>query len=80
MPPFAISQRQQNDNNIAVDKNFNFEVSLLVIAKKLGLTFEELNLMTLQDFIDYVDLWTDEHEETECMATQEDIDSFYSLM
>lgn len=77
MLPFAISRRPRENNNTPED--FNYEASILVMAKKVGLSFEELNLMTLQDFVDFIDLWMEEpEEETERMATQQDIDSFYS--
>lgn len=48
---------------------------LLVSAKKMGLSFEELNLFSLNDFFDFTDLWVGE-EEGSRKATQEDIDRY----
>lgn len=47
------------------------------MAKKVGLSFDELNMMTLNEFIDFVDLFIGEEGETPREATQKDIDSFY---
>lgn len=73
---------QKNQSDIKAPKNFNFEISLLVMAKKMGLSFDELNYMSLQDFMDFADMWSgnQEGEEVVLEATQEDIDRFYSSM
>lgn len=52
-------------------------MAVIVAAKKAKLSFEELNLFTLNDFLDYVEMYIGE-EETE--ADQTDIDRFYSSM
>lgn len=56
MPPF-VAERHLNPSSGSIDEEFNYEVSVLVTAKKTGLSFEELNLLTLNDFFDYVDMW-----------------------
>lgn len=43
------------------------------------MSFEELNMLTLNDFVDFVDIFLGE-ETGEVEATQEDIDKFYSSM
>ncbi len=52
-----------------------------MIAKRLGLSFEELNQMRMQDLWDFIDIWTgdtdDDDEPVE--ATQEDINKFFSM-
>lgn len=78
MPPFVTS-RNQNQSNKPIPKDFNYEVSLLVMAKRMGLSFDELNEMTLQDFMDFIEIWIGDNEE-EYEATQADIDRFYSSM
>lgn len=50
------------------------------MAKKVGLSFEELNMLTLQDFVDFMDLWVGEDEKGPKKASQGDIDNFYSMM
>lgn len=78
MPPFVTS-RNKNLRNKPVPEDFNYEVSLLVMAKRMGLSFDELNMMTLQDFIDFAEMWTGDYEADQ-EATQADIGRFYSSM
>lgn len=77
MPPF-VKSKKVSDIEDAPD-NFNHEVGILVMAKKTRLSFEELNLMTLQDFMDYIDIYVGEIETTR-EATQDDIDNFYNYL
>ena len=76
-------KNQKNNTNTQTKKEVeNEEISLLVVAKRLGLSFEELNMMTLQDLVDFVDIWTDkgDNQTTDREASQLDIDAFYSKM
>jgi len=57
----------------------NFEISLLVIAKRVGLSFDELNQMTLDEFFNYVDIWVGDDANEPRPATQADIDAFYKM-
>ena len=60
------------------------DLELLVIGKKAGLTFEEINLMRVRDLLKYVQIYTgnnerlgdDEKEDSGRMATQADFDLF----
>lgn len=53
------------------------DLELLVIGKKAGLTFEEINLMRVRDLLKYVQIYTGNDEETEVrQATQADFDVF----
>lgn len=58
---------------------YSYELSLIVIAKKIGFSFQELNALSLQDLMDVVDIWTDAKADAPRKATQEDIDNFYSM-
>jgi len=53
---------------------------LLVNAKKMGLTFDELALFRVRDFLEFTDIYFSELEQTQDEpvreATQEDIDKF----
>ncbi len=53
------------------------EIGILASAKRMGLTFEELNLFSLNDYLDFVDKFTDtENEESSVrIANQRDIDT-----
>lgn len=59
---------QKVDNDI--------EIGILVTAKKMGLSFEELNLFSLNDYLTFVDKWTGKEEEGTRQATQSDIERF----
>lgn len=53
-----------------------------MIAKRVGLSFEELNQMTLDEFFDFVDAWVGEVDNKSAAprkATQADIDAFYRM-
>lgn len=86
MPPFVASKhlkKSKEKEDVKEDiKEFNFEVTILASAKKSKLSFEELNLMSLNDFFDYLDIFIGKDEEKETIkdADQNDIDNFYSYM
>ena len=55
------------------------DLELLVIGKKAGLSFEEMNLFRVRDLLKYVQIYTgsgDEETETVRQATQVDFDRF----
>ena len=75
--PYFTDQRRASSSK-AVSDDFEFEISVLVLAKKVGLTFSEINEMKMNDFIKFLDMWTDEQSTKD--ADQEDIDYFYANM
>ena len=79
MPRFATTTRIKKTTQ-PPKSNFNSEISLLYMAKKIGLSFDELNQLTLQDLYDLVDMWIGEEDNAPREATQEDIDRFYRVM
>lgn len=79
MPPFAIAKRPP-ENTRPLPDDYNHEISLLFMAKKVGLSYDELNQMTLQDLFDFVDMWIGEENDAPREATQGDIDRFYRVM
>lgn len=80
MPPFTKEVENKSMNNTTVT-NFNYELSILVMSKKVGLSFEELNILTMNDFMDFIDIYLGETDAVvERDATQDDIDDFYSIM
>lgn len=81
MPPFVRPRKNRKKNQRKSDLE-NYEVSLLVIAKRVGLTFDELNQMTLDEFFDYVDIWVGDNDDKSAaprQATQADIDAFFRM-
>ena len=68
---------ETNDNGEPSDTEPDrMDLELLVIGKKAGLTFEEINLMRVRDLLKYVQIYTGNDEETETVrqATQADFD------
>jgi hypothetical protein len=59
-------------------KNINYEIGILVYAKKMRLSFDELSMLTLDEFYQYSDIYFGD-EETERIATQDDIDTFFMM-
>lgn len=76
MPPF-VESNLASESNEEIPEDFNYELSLLIMAKKVGLSFDELNLFTLNDFIKYINLYVGNDEEQG--ATQDDINDFYAV-
>lgn len=54
----------------------DIEIGILATAKKMGLSFEELNLFSLNDYLVFVDKWTGEESDGYRQATQADINFF----
>ena len=79
MPPFIAKTHLKSENKTK-KKNTNFEITILASAKKAKLSFEELNLMSLNDFFDYIDIFVGDDEQQVIEAQQEDIDNFYSVL
>jgi hypothetical protein len=53
------------------------DLELLVIGKKAGLTFDEMNLLRVRDLIKFVHIYTGNNgQNEERQATQTDFDSF----
>lgn len=73
-------KEQSNDDPQKPPKNF--EIFILASAKRMGLSFEELNMFTFNDFLTFIDIWIGEKkiEDEPRMATQSDIDRFYNTM
>lgn len=66
-----ISDEDPSDE---VSGDTNWEISILVNAKRMGLSFDELNLFTIQDFIDYQNMFLGQGNYVK-EATQKDIDA-----
>ncbi|OAT74562.1 hypothetical protein [Parageobacillus thermoglucosidasius] len=58
------------------------DLELLVIGKRAGLSFDEMNELTVNDLIKfvniYVDMTTGKQKPRRRMATQADIDAFFA--
>lgn len=65
--------QRKKQNNIDVDFD-DLELSIIVTAKKAGLSFVELNDLRVCDYIKFMEIYTGEAENKPKQATQEDID------
>lgn len=80
MPPFIAKKHLKSEDKTKKKNNTSFEITILASAKKAKLSFEELNLMSLNDFFDYIDIFVGDDEQQVIEAQQEDIDNFYSVL
>lgn len=83
MPPFTQGKQSQQNRTESLENSptvsFNYEVSILAMAKKVHLSFEELNMLTMNDFMDFIDITLGDTEQVvEREANQNDIEKFYS--
>lgn len=76
------------EQNLKASQNANHQNSeperlglvMLVNAKKMGLSFEELNEFRVQDFIDFTNVYTGKGMSKTKIADQNDIDRFYDAL
>jgi hypothetical protein len=55
----------------------DLELTMIINAKHLGFTLEELNEFTVTDFVKLVDIYTGENKTRPRKANQEDINKFF---
>ncbi len=74
---FFVEVDQESNSNNSQDNETPERLDLRIIAsaKKMSLSFWELNEFTVNDFIKFADIYTGREKEKK--ATQEDIDSFF---
>ena len=65
--------QRKKQSNIDVDFD-DLELSIIVTAKKAGLSFVELNDLRVCDYIKFMEIYTGEDENKPRQATQDDID------
>lgn len=65
--------QRKKQSNIDVDFD-DLELSIIVTAKKAGLSFVELNDLRVCDYIKFIEIYTGEAENKPRQATQDDID------
>ena len=82
MVSFVPENLLQNQRNNERSKPFGGRIDLLILAnaKKMGLSFDELALFRVRDFLEFTEIYFPdlESQNTEQIrpATQEDIDKF----
>jgi hypothetical protein len=75
------AEPQQNDGT-AYEPPERPDLELLVIGKRAGLSFDEMNELTVNDLLKYVNIYVDmetgERKLRRRIATQADIDAFFA--
>jgi hypothetical protein len=72
----------KESNNQKNDEPARSDLEILVIGKRAGFSFEEMNELRVQDIVDLIeiesDLFGDPRKRKPRMATQADIDAFFA--
>jgi hypothetical protein len=77
-----VPEGEQNESNAEPLERADLE--LLVMGKRIGLTFSEMNELTVNDLVEFVNIYvkreTEEHKQKPRRrnATQADIDAFFA--
>lgn len=75
---FVPASLLPESNEEAENENIRLDLLFLVNAKRMGLSFDELNLFRLRDYLEFSNLYFGEQEEAKPRkATQADIDKFF---
>lgn len=64
----------QKQPNLPEKSYDDLELTILVNAKKAGLSFLELNELRVKDYVEFMNIYTGEAEHRPKQATQSDID------
>jgi hypothetical protein len=77
-----VEEAEPNQNvDIERDKPERPDLELLVMGKRAGLSFDEMNELTVNDLLKYVNIYVDmvtnKPKTRSRMATQADIDAFF---
>lgn len=80
---FFVEEAEQKLNDIEThEMPERPDLTWLAIGKRAGLSFEEMNELRIRDLREYVDAYVDTYvdkpKRKARMATQEDIDRFFS--
>lgn len=78
---FVEETEQQNDDEV-YEPPERPDLELLVIGKRSGLSFDEMNELTVNDLLKYVNIYVDietgKRKQRRRTATQADIDAFFA--
>lgn len=79
---FVEEAEQQTNDNAAYEPPERHDLELLAIGKRAGLSFDEINELTVNDLLKYVNIYVDmvtgKQKPHRRMATQVDIDAFFA--
>lgn len=76
MPTFVdTGQTSKSKSNKTIER---LDLSILAMAKKTGLTFDEISLFTLNDLVLFIEVWSGKKSSKPKKINQEAIDRFFS--
>jgi len=76
VPGFWVKEKSSKKSDREPSERFDLE--LLAIGKRSGLSFAEINELRIQDLLDYVGCYTGVKDEKPRKANQKDIDKFFA--
>jgi hypothetical protein len=75
---FAEESERKENNDTIYEQPERLDLELIAIGKRTGLSFSEMNELRVRDLLAYADIYIGKKEKKARMATQEDIDRFFS--
>jgi hypothetical protein len=75
---FAEESERKENNDTIYEQPGRLDLELIAIGKRTGLSFSEMNELRVRDLLAYADIYIGKKEKKARMATQEDIDRFFS--
>ena len=79
---FVEESEQQTNDDTVYEPPERPDLELLVIGKRVGLSFDEINELTVNDLLKYVNIYVDmetgKPKPRRRAATQADIDAFFA--
>lgn len=69
------ASKEQSSNR--KDDDYRLEIDLLALAKRMNLSFVELNELRVTDLVEMGDAYYGKKDDKPREATQEDIDAFF---
>jgi hypothetical protein len=75
---FAEESERKENNDTTYEQPERLDLELIAIGKRTGLSFSEMNELRVRDLLAYADIYIGKKEKKARMATQEDIDRFFS--
>jgi hypothetical protein len=79
---FVEEAEQKQSDDTVYEQPERPDLELLLIGKRTGLSFDEMNELTVNDLLKYVNIYVDmatgKRKPRRRMATQADIDAFFA--
>lgn len=74
---FFVRAPKKQNKGTSNPENIQTDLFVFAIAKRMGMSFSELNELSLQEILDLNSIYHGKSEKTSKMATQQNIDNFF---